>query len=418
MAASLLAACRGGRFTLRPEPTPEPRDLNLLVAEEASFLFDLTLLQGPWEGIFPHWPLVLHEGSWGNLLEQVAQDAAQGQSSYDGVLSVSMPLETFAWLDRDLIQPIDPYFEISVLPEADRLRTDLYPAVRDAVSAQGQMQGLPISVSSVALAWLTAPLATAGVTDPPVTWDDTMTAAQAIRNATSLTPYDRAFGPISDLLAMIWSGEDDPFTGEGLVKWSGETALFAVQWLQDMVWNELMPQRERGFDNWLSGRTAIMSALDLHGTVAESLLGPGSAVTGSNMRLYREDAKAGTPFWANALVLLRGAPNAPAAAEFGFWWLGPDNIEYQRRIADVAAKPAYTYVFASDLMADTKYDWQRQAMAAVGSSVPLQTGSTWTQELEAVGNWLARALDWDENLSAQDAMRAAMSEVRGIRGST
>ncbi len=405
-----------GRFSLRPEPTPEPLDLNLLVAEEFNFLLDLTLLQKPWNEAFPHWPLTLHEGNLDNLLQQVMQDAADGQTSFDGVIPVSMPLATFDWLDRDLLQPIDPHLETSGIAGANQIRSDLYAAVMNAVSEKGQMQGIPINVSSVALAWLTAPLLEAGVTDPPLTWDDTMLAAQAVKASSSLTPYDRAFSPVSDLLAMVWSGEDDPYTSEGLVNWSGEIAVFAVQWLQDMVWNELMPARERGFDSWMSGRTAIMSALDLHGTLAESFLGEGSAVTGSNMRLFREEAKAGTPFWANSLVLLQGAKNAPAAAEFGFWWLGPDNIEYQRRIADVAAKPAYTYVFEADLMNDTSYDWQRVAMEAVGESVPLQTSSTWNQELEVVGNWLARALDWEQNLSAQDAMRAAMSEVRGIHG--
>ncbi len=413
---SVVAACRSGRFSLRPEPTPEPLDLNLLVATEFNFLLNLALLTDPWNETFPYWPLTLHEEGWDNLLERVMQDRAQGQSSFDGVFPVAMPVNIFDWLDRDLLQPVDPHFETSSISGADRIQSELYAAVRQAVQAQGQMQGIPVNVSSIALAWLTAPLAEAGVTAPPVTWDDIQAAALAIQSATSLIPYDRALSPFSDLLAMIWSGEDDPYTVEGLVNWSGETAVFAVQWLQDMVWSDLMPARERGFDAWMSGLTAIMSSLDLQGTLVEEFLGEGTAVTGGNMRLYREDSKAGTPFWANTLTLLRGAPNAVAAAEFGFWWLGPENIEYQRRIADVAAKPAYTYVFEADLMADAKYDWQREAMVTVGNSVPLQAASTWTQELEVIGSWLARALDWDENLSAQDAMRAAMSEVRGIRG--
>ena len=416
LALSMVAACRGGRFSLRPEPTLEPLDLNLLVAEEFNFLFDLSSFHDPWNEAFPHWPLTIHEGNWNNLLERVMQDAAQGQASFDGVLPVAMPINTFDWLDRDLLQPVDPHFETSDIPGADRLQSDLYAAVRDAVQEQGQMQGIPVNVSSVALAWLTAPLAEAGVTAPPVTWDDTQAAAQAVQAATSLVPYDRALSPVSDLLAMIWSGEADPYTVDGLVNWSGETAVFAVQWLQDMVWSELMPATERGFDLWMSGRIAMLSSLDLMGPLAASFLGEGTVVTGSNMRLYREEARAGTPFWTNTLALLRGAPNAAAAAAFAFWWLGPENIGHQRRIADVAAKPAYTYVFDSDLMADAKYDWQREAMTAVGASVRLQTGSTWNQELEAVVGWLNRALDWDENLSAQEAMQAAMSEVRGIRG--
>ncbi len=142
-ALSMVAACRGGRFSLRPEPTPEPLDLNLLVAEEFNFLFDLASFHDPWNEAFPHWPLTIHEGNWNNLLERVMQDAAQGQTSFDGVLPVAMPINTFDWLDRDLLQPVDPHFETSDIPGADRLQSDLYAAVRDAVQEQGQMQGIP-----------------------------------------------------------------------------------------------------------------------------------------------------------------------------------------------------------------------------------------------------------------------------------
>lgn len=66
-------------------------------------------------------------------------------------------------------------------------------------------------------------------------------------------------------------------------------------------------------------------------------------------------------------------------------------------------------------MDEPRYAWQRQAMEAVKMSVPIRSVPTWSQELEAVSGWMARALDWEEGLSARDALAAAMTDVREVR---
>lgn len=414
-----VAACRRPGFLSRPEPTPEIKDLNLLVAEEYLFLLEFETLEGPWSEAYPHWPLVLHESDLDGLFNQASQAAADGSGAYDGILPIPMPTETQNWLDFDLIQPWDAHLEEGGLPGADRIVEGLDLPVREAARARGQQMGLPINVSSIALAWLNAPLEAAGVTDPPVTWDDTMLAAQAIKQSSSLIPFDRAFSPLSDLVAMIWSGEENPYTSDDHIKWDGEVALLALTWLQEMVLLDLMPENERGFGMWMQGRTAIMTSVDLHGAVANTFQGAGNAdfaATGSNMRLQRDSAKAGTPFWSNCMGLARGARNIEGAAAFGVWWLGPDNIALQRRIADVAPKPAYRYVYEHELMADAKYDWQRAAMDTVRASVPLRPSTTFEQELAVVSSWMEEALDPAGYVPAQDALATAAREAREVRG--
>ena len=416
-AAGALAACNARRwpFGPRPTPTPETQEFRLLLGAEFDFLYDVTNMQRAWDAQFPYWPMTLRTAPFPSLLDRARDDAAQDLGAFDGVAPLFMPLDTLDWLAGDLIQPWEPFVESSAVAGAERVLPALPEPVRASVSARGQVMGLPINVSSVALAWLTAPLAEAGVTTPPVSWDVVWRASEALQRTTSLTPFDRAFSPVGDLLAMIWGGTVDPYDADGIVHWDGEIAVGALQWLQDMVTAELMPAREGGFDRWLDGRTGIMSAMDLHGAVAQNLLGTATAVTGSNLRFQADAPQAGTPFWSNALGLARAGRNPQAAADFGLWWLGPENLAWHKRIADMAPKPAYDYVYADSLMDEPRYAWQRQAMEAVKMSVPIRSVSTWSQELEAVSRWMAKALDWEEGLSAQDALAAAMAEVREVR---
>ena len=94
--------------------------------------------------------------------------------------------------------------------------------------------------------------------------------------------------------------------------------------------------------------------------------------------------------------------------------LGPNNVAYQQRIVDYAPKPAYSYVYDHQLMTGPEYDWQRQAMSDIAASVPLPKSSLFAAESQVVAGWMARALDWNEGISARDALKAAMSEVRSL----
>lgn len=415
-ALGLLAACGQprqflGRF--RAEPTPEMRAFHLLIGEGFDFIFDIETLKQPWEEEFPHWPLTVHTRGLDALGNAVFSDASQGQDTFDGVIAVFMPLNLHDFLAG--IQPWDPFVEESAVPGADQVLPALPRPVRDAASDRGQLMGLPISVSSVSLAWLTAPLDEAGMDSVPVSWEETWLAAQVLKDTTSLVPFDRLLSPTGDLLAMIWGGADEPYTSDGIVDWEGEIAILALQWLQDMVQAELMPEQERGFEAWMDGRIGIMSGMDLHGALAQSTLGPEAAVTGTNMRLQRDRPAAGTPFWTNTMVIPRTARNPQAAADFGLWWLGPEDIARQKRIADMAPKPAYDYVYADSLMQDSRYAWQQQAMEFVKTSVPIRSTPAWSAELEIIGRWMAQALNWETGISARDALTAGMSEIRALR---
>ena len=158
-----IAACRRPGFLGRPEPTPEVKDLNLLVAEEYLFLLEFETLEGPWSEAYPYWPLVVHESDLDGLFGRASQAAADGSGAYDGILPIAMPIETQNWLDFELIQPWDAHLEEGGLPGGDRIMEGMDVSVREAARARGQQMGLPINVSSIALAWLNAPMEAAGM---------------------------------------------------------------------------------------------------------------------------------------------------------------------------------------------------------------------------------------------------------------
>ncbi len=417
VALTVLATCGSGRNPLSrliSTPTPEIRDLRFLIASEYQFLYELDNLERPWEESYPHWPLQFVEGGFGNLAEMASSDAAAGQNSFDGILAASFPLEAGVWLQGELLQPLDQYMADSGVEGADQVTAALPASIQELVRNQGQVIGLPITVSSVSLAWLKEPLAAAGVTEPPVSWDEVWLAARALQDTSNLLPFDRLFSPLGDLVALIWGAKADPYAVEGTIDWESEEAILALQWLQDMVSSELMPEQERGVDAWMAGRTGMVLGVDLHSSLTQFNLGPDVAAEGRNLRLDTSLPQAGTPFWVQALVLSRFALNPQGVADFGLWWLGPSNVPYQKRIADYAPKPAYTYVYDDPLMAGAEYDWQRQAMSDIANSVPLPKHPLFGAELALVSNWMARALDWQEGLSAREALQAAMSEVRTL----
>ena len=417
LAISLLAACGAGRGPLsrfRATPTPEMLNLRFLIASEYQFLYELTELKRPWEDAFPHWPLQFVEGGFGDLAEEAANDIAAGQGSFDGILAVSFPLESGAWIQEGLIQPWDQYIADSSIAGTEQVLEALPISVRDAVSDQGRAMGLPITVSSISLAWLKEPLAEAGIATSPLTWDETWIAAQALKDNTNLLPFDRLFSPLGDLVAMIWGATADPYTGEGTINWESEEAILALQWLQDMVSAELMPLQEQGFNSWMGGRTGMVLGVDLHSSLTKFNLGPDAAAVGKNILREAGRDQAGTPFWVQCMAISRQALNPQGVADFGLWWLGPNNVAYQQRIADYAPKPAYSYVYDHQLMTGPEYDWQRQAMSDIAASVPLPKSSLFAAESQVVAGWMARALDWNEGISARDALKAAMSEVRSL----
>jgi ABC-type glycerol-3-phosphate transport system substrate-binding protein len=277
---------------------------------------------------------------------------------------------------------------------------------------EGKQYTIPGNVGSVALGWFWEPLEAAGV-EPPQTWDEVRAAAEAIQAATpDWTPFDAACSPLCDHISMIWGATDSPLTSDGLVDWTGEASIAALQWKMDMVAAGLMPAvHQESFGNWLKGGTAIMTSYDVHGTMAQQTFGMDKATTGLNIRREADDPAAGAPFWLNGSVVLQSAANPQGMLDFYLWWFGPNNKATGQQIATVAAKPAYQYTFDEFIAPDEAQQWQLAGIELVRDSVPFPANLFWQIQNTVAAPWIEKALDASNNLTAEQAMVSALEEM-------
>ena len=338
---------------------------------------------------------------------------AAGDLIWDGFSVIAGPWDLASWASRGLIQPLDDLIAVSSIADADKVVPAIIPSVLEASKYEGKQYTIPGNVGSVALGWFWEPLETAGV-EAPQTWDEVRAAAEKIKETSpELTPYDVASSPLCDHVAMIWGATDTPLTDDGLVNWTGEESIAALQWLQEMVAAELMPSvHTESFGNWLKGGTAILSSYDVHGTLAQQTFGVEAATTGVNIRREKDDPKAGAPFWLNGSVVLQGASNPQGMMDFLLWWFGPTNKATGQQIATVAAKPAYQYTYDEFVAPDEAQAWQVEGIELVRNSVPFPANLYWQIQTTVATPWIEKALDPANNLSAEEAMTSALAEMQ------
>ncbi|MCC6455420.1 MAG: extracellular solute-binding protein [Caldilineaceae bacterium] len=337
---------------------------------------------------------------------------AAGDLIWDGFAVIEGPWAIESWVSRGLIQPMDDLIAVSAVQDADKVVPGIIPSVLESSKYEGKQYTIPGNVGSVALGWFWEPLEAAGV-EAPQTWDEVRAAAEKIKEAApEWTPFDSAATPLCDQIAMIWGATDTPLTSEGLVDWTSEVSIAALQWQQAMVADGLMPGvHAESFGNWLKGGTAIMSSYDVHGTLAQQTFGVDAATTGVNIRREKDNPAAGAPFWLNGSVILQNAANAQGMMDFLLWWFGPSNKATGQQIATVAAKPAYQYTYDEFIATDEAQAWQLEGIELVRESVPFPANLYWTIQTTVMAPWMERAVDPANNLSAEEALTSALDEI-------
>lgn len=349
----------------------------------------------------------------GDVQAKIQASQAAGDLVWDGFAVIEGPWSIQSWVTRNMVQPLDDLIATSTIPNADKVVPAIIPSVLESSKYEGKQYTIPGNVGSVALGWFTEPLAKAGV-EPPQTWDEVRAAAEKIKESDDkITPYDVANVGLCDMMSMIWGATNKPLTDDGLVDWTGEASLSALKWLQAMVKDKLMPGTHAdSFGNWLKGGTAIMSSFDVHGTLAQQTFGVDKASTGINIRRKKDDAAAGCPFWLNGSVVLSGAKNPQGMADFFLWWFGPDNKANGKQIATVAAKPAYQYTYDEFIKPDAAQQWQLEGIELVRNSTPFPANLLWGVQNSVMAPWIEKAVNPDNNLSAEDAIAQAMEELK------
>lgn len=349
----------------------------------------------------------------GDVQAKIQAAQAAGDLVWDGFAVIEGPWSIQSWVTRNMIQPLDDLIAASTIANADKVVPAIIPSVLESSKYEGKQYTIPGNVGSVALGWFIDPLQKAGV-EPPSTWDEVRAAAEAVKASDDkLTPYDVACSPLCDMMSMIWGATATPITADGLVDWQGEASIAALKWFQEMVKDKLMPgTHAESFGNWLKGGTAIMSSFDVHGTLAQQTFGVDKASTGINIRRKKEDPAAGAPFWLNGSVILNGAANPQGMADFYLWWFGPDNKANGEQIATVAAKPAYQYTYDEFIKPEAVQQWQLEGIELVRNSVPFPSNLLFGVQGSVMGPWIEKAVNPDNNLTAEDAIAQAMEELK------
>lgn len=394
----------------------EAGEIHLLIRTDIRAAYAADAAVQGWMEAYPDRPVILDEATDATDTKIQAAQAA-GDLIWDGFAVIEGPWAITNWVNRRLIVPLDDLIAASTIPDADKVVPAIIPSVLESSKFNGEQYTIPGNVGSVALGWYTKPLEDAGI-EPPESltwsWDEVRAAAEKIKETSpDLTPFDFACSALCDLMAMIWGATNEPITDEGLVDWTGEASIAALKWQQEMVKDGLMPAvHTDSFGNWLKGGTAILSSFDVHGTMAQQAFGIDAAATGLNMRRDASDPKAGCPFWLNGSVVLNQAKNPQGMIDFYLWWFGPNNKGNGQQIANVAAKPAYQYTYDEFIVGNEAQEWQLPGIELVRDSVPFPTNLYFGIQNTVASSWIQKALDPNNNLSAEEAMASALEEMR------
>lgn len=424
-AGALLAACSSDAptadapsATKAPEPTEVPAagsasEALLLIRSDIKSAYAAEEAVKEFNKNFST-KITLQEPNKGADSEIQAAQAA-GNLPWSGFAVMETPWLTKQYVSRGLIQPIDDLIKSSAIPNADKVIPAIVPTILDSSKYDGKQYAIPGNVGSIALAWQAKLLDDVGVKEPPTTWDEVYETAKKLKEKNpTITSFDSAFSPLCDLYAMIWGGQDNPFNADGLVDITSPISIEALQWMQKMVKEELMPATHNdSFSNWLKGSTAMIISYDVAGTLFEKAFGKGTGPTGTSLFREKGSTRAGVPFWMNAMVVLNGAKNPQGMTDFYLWWVGPDNKASGRQFAEVAAKPCYEYQYKEFIEGKPEQAWQLQGIDLVRKSVGFNVNQPTTTQFDPTRVQIEKALNPASGIDATSAMEQALVDVKG-----
>lgn len=425
-AASAAFLAAHGNSSAAPQPGPvfsdapaqDAQEIRLLIRDDIKSAYAAEAAVDLWQSQFPAKVSLDTPPGGADVSQKIQAAQAADDLVWDGFSVMEVPWNTEEWVSRGLILPLDDYIAASTIPEAAQVIAGIIPSIAESLKYDGKQYSVPGNVGSVALAWMTDPLNQAGITEAPETWDEVHEAAAKIyESAPDYTPFDSAGSPLCDLWSMIWGASDAPITADGLVDITGEASIAAIEWMKQMVSEELMPPvrtaigaaTNQNFQDWQKGATAIITSFDVAATINQQTFGQDAAVNGLNMRREKGVVHAGTPFWVNASVVLNKAKNPQGMADFLLWWFSPSNEATGKQIAEVAAKPCYQYTYDKFVTGNPAYEWENAAIEVVRNSVPFPANTTNTIQQKATQPWLEKAISGDTDPA--EAMQNALNEI-------
>jgi len=208
------------------------------------------------------------------------------------------------------------------------LADEYSPGVWNQVLANDQVLAIPQDSGPLGNLYREDILTAAGVTEPPVTWDDYKTAAEAVSANTDAYIGNMAPNQGAGWLALLWQAGVKPFSYDGdkgvTVNVNSAKAKEVVSYWQDLIQNDLVSVDPDFTDEWYAGLNQGKYAGWLTAAWAPVFLSGAAADTSGLWRAaplpqWDPSAPATGNWGGSADAVLKGSKNPIAAYELAKW---------------------------------------------------------------------------------------------------
>jgi ABC-type glycerol-3-phosphate transport system substrate-binding protein len=363
-------------------------------------------------------------GGWmTKVIGQIRSNKLQWSAA--GVMSTYHDLA--AWVQLDMIQPLDAYITASTEPGATTFLSDMLPTIKDDETYEGKMYGIPFSIENIAYEWNSEWFGKAGINQAPKTWqelvDSSTTVKQYLSSQGNTDTYALGFdlGHLNrNLGALFFSISDEPYTPEGLYDWESDEMRQSLQLMRQLSRAGLTPpncgEGVEMYDLWTRGRIASLYSCSSRGVWAQKTLGFDKVST-SPLPTFDGEPHSGTVFWGNSVSILNQAPMPQAAIDFLIFATGPQNADWQKAIIEAGTSPAFDSVYTNMIEGDPaleKYRWMSDVRDQVAISVPSPKNYFYQIQNEAWSQHRAEYLKDDSTMTEDELVQKVLTSIDEI----
>ncbi len=347
----------------------------------------------------------------------VAQ-VASGKVDWSGYGIISPFLDIVANVTSGLIQPLDDLISVSKEDGAAAVKEDMIKAVRADASYEDKLYIVPYSFENITFNWRNDQFAEAGIKEHPATWDAWYEAAKAVKawgKDQEIIPTSFVGALWTDAGALITSALAEPYDADGLVKWTSEESVAALNFYRKLVSEELTPAH--GFDGWFEsfqrGKVASVQAQSSRGVWGQNLHGKDKWTT-STIPTMKPGSGAGTVYWGNGLGVVNKAPYAQEVVDFYVYAFGPSNAEFQKAVIQSGKTPVYNSSYEKIIGADPAFDaykWMVAMRDDVDKSLPVPRNTFYLIQHTAYTKRIVEFID-DSNITAEQCAQNILDDSK------
>jgi ABC-type glycerol-3-phosphate transport system substrate-binding protein len=347
----------------------------------------------------------------------VAQ-VASGKVDWSGYGIISPFLDIVSNVSSGLIQPLDELISVSTEEGAATLMEDMIGAVRADASYEEKLYIIPYSFENITFNWRNDYFEQAGIQERPETWDawyEAATAVKAAGAAEELIPTSFVGALWTDAGALITSAMTEPYTDEGLLDWTAEEAVAALEFYRRMVMEELTPPH--GFDGWFEsfqrGKVASVQAQSSRGVWGQNIHGPDKWTT-SRIPTREAGGGSGTVYWGNGLGVVNKGPYPQEVVDFYVYAFGPANANFQRAVIQSGKTPVFNSSYDGIISVEAEmeqYRWMIDMRDDVENSLPVPRNTFYLIQHNAYTRRIVELID-DPNMTAEQCAQLILDDSR------